>query len=614
MLSRSCRIFHALALLIALTPAIAAAQTYLPPDIGLPPQSVIGNSLTRPGNAVAVSFAQLRAGLGIPTSQSCSSHNWFSTVSAGGVLGCSQPGVLDISGFGANVQNALGVGVGTAGSIVVNGGALGTPSSGNAANLSGLPIAGVAGLGSGVAAALGNPLNGSNGLVGFSGNIGVATGTSLALSGLVNVTGASGYELGGIPNFFTTGNFNVVTSPTGSVSGSAALFLGNATGGSGAFLDGSSVTFRQADHSTNFVVVTPSSASFLQTTASTSPTTGALTVSGGIGVGGALNVGGGIAGSLAGSTGLPLSTGVTGNLPVGNLNSGTAASSSTFWRGDGQWATPSGSGNVSGTGSSIAGNVPKLSNTSTTGIVDNGTPASALPTTIGQLPAATPSASTVTISIASPAVITWTAHGLAPNSTIVFSSTGALPTGLVANTTYYLIGSSITTNTFEVATSVANAIAGIAINTSGTQSGTQTATANLNADPTSVGAYIELDVPQSSFVTLPTPTGVANVASVSMPAGRWLMWGNVVFLPQGSTVYNEVHVSLSLVSATADTSPGSAHAFHTDFGAAQAAIIPTANKYLTFTTPTTVFLIANTTIVSGSPMLAFGSIFALRMP
>ena len=55
--------------------------------------------------------------------------------------------VTSITGLGTGVATALAVNIGTAGSFVVNGGALGTPSSGTATNLTGLPLTtGVTGL------------------------------------------------------------------------------------------------------------------------------------------------------------------------------------------------------------------------------------------------------------------------------------------------------------------------------------------------------------------------------------------------------------------------------------------------------------------------------------
>jgi hypothetical protein len=77
--------------------------------------------------------------------------------------------------------------------------------------------------------------------------------------------------------------------------------------------------------------------------------------------------------------------------------------------------------------------------------------------------------SAVTMTIAAPGVVTWTAHGLLEGTPIKLQTTGALPTGLTAGVTYYV--KYINANTFNLAATPG----GTAITTTGTQSGTHTA-------------------------------------------------------------------------------------------------------------------------------------------
>lgn len=77
----------------------------------------------------------------------------------------------------------------------------------------------------------------------------------------------------------------------------------------------------------------------------------------------------------------------------------------------------------------------------------------------------------VTTPIASPGVVYWTGHGLSVNDSITFTTTGALPTGLLPGVAYYVISTGLTADTFRVAA----APGGTAINFTGSTSGTHTA-------------------------------------------------------------------------------------------------------------------------------------------
>lgn len=90
--------------------------------------------------------------------------------------------------------------------------------------------------------------------------------------------------------------------------------------------------------------------------------------------------------------------------------------------------------------------------------------------------AATPPVSGITVTIATPAVFTLANHGLNAGEAVSFTTTGALPTGLTAGTTYYASAASLTANTFEVSDTPAHALAGTnMIATTGAQSGTHSA-------------------------------------------------------------------------------------------------------------------------------------------
>jgi hypothetical protein len=72
------------------------------------------------------------------------------------------------------------------------------------------------------------------------------------------------------------------------------------------------------------------------------------------------------------------------------------------------------------------------------------------------------------ISIAAPAVVTSTGHGLINGERVIFQTTGTLPTGITANTVYFVVNAAA--DTFQISATSG----GAALPTSGSQSGTHT--------------------------------------------------------------------------------------------------------------------------------------------
>lgn len=149
----------------------------------------------------------------------------------------------------------------------------------------------------------------------------------------------------------------------------------------------------------------------------------------------------------------------SGTVPAARLGSGTPGSGN-YLRGDSSWQ-PVPSGIMTGEIKAWAGRVAPSGSLLCYGqSVSRTTYASLFGIIV-------PDMGIVTMTIASPAVVSLTAHGLVNGDPVYFTTTGALPTGITANQTYFVYNK--TNDTFQLTSSRMNA--GTIVNTSGTQSG-----------------------------------------------------------------------------------------------------------------------------------------------
>lgn len=197
--------------------------------------------------------------------------------------------------------------------------------------------------------------------------------------------------------------------------------------------------------------------------------------------------------------------------------------------------------------------------------------------------------STVTLTIASPCVVTYTNHGLVTGQGVYFTTTGALPTGLSANTNYYV--NVINANTFSLATTAANANAGTLITTTGTQSGAHTC---------------KLGVIMTSNV-------IVDLMGITIPAGAWVFAATGWHLASGGAVLTEIQ---GCISGASGGSPGNNNGCYLQSGISLSANSTTAASMgvttFSFTTPTLIYICMKSIFSSGS-CVATGTLAPTRI-
>jgi hypothetical protein len=259
-----------------------------------------------------------------------------------------------------------------------------------------------------------------------------------------------------------------------------------------------------------------------------------------------------------------------------------------------------------GSGSLVLGTSPTIATPNITGII--------------------PTTATVTISNASPGVITWAAHALPVNTPVFIETSGSLPTGLTAavlavgatsahtysaNPTLYYVKTVLDANTFTVSATPG----GTAINTSSAGSGTHTAFANAMVPAGSVGEYIYKVVELGSPFALTTGSAGQVWNTISLTAGIWLLGGNTGVIKTGGTTptYTHMHSGIVYGFSTIPSSPyNGVAAMHVTSNSENGWEIANDPEVIFLTTTTTINAVV-TADFTGGTCGAYGKTWARRV-
>lgn len=197
---------------------------------------------------------------------------------------------------------------------------------------------------------------------------------------------------------------------------------------------------------------------------------------------------------------------------------------------------------------------------------------------------------TFTVTIAAPGVFTVNNHGLRNGDVLIFTTTGALPTGLTPATTAYFVVNAAT-NTFQVSAT----LNGTAITTTGSQSGTHTVHSHAKNVSATLALDDEVSKTNHSIYLVSTYTTSASITEYNMRAA--LTVGAMGSLPNLASGTSSSAYVLSTTTQAVTGTPSqvnSGRIFTVNHGSASGI------KSLYFTTTTRIYRVPDANITDAS--------------